>query len=209
VIVLINGGPALDRFGPARHVGRLVSPRCGNRIDPGQLWAADNDAYLAWDDGRFVKMLNRLDGTPNCLFVSAPDVVGDARGTLARFWEWRLEIAGRGFPVAMVAQDGAEDLDLPWDAFDCLFVGGKGEGRRQWKLSAAAADLVHEANRRGKWSHMGRVNSRRRLRIARDAGCKSVDGSGWSKFPDKYLKRDLPLIAELTEQRTIFDGIIL
>lgn len=205
MIVLINGGPGLDRFGPSRLIGRLISPRSGNKVLPGQIWAADNDAFLAWNEDRFVKMLNRLEGTPGCLFVTAPDVVGDARATLDRFWDWRLEITGRGFPIALVGQDGAENLDVPWDCIDAWFVGGSTE----WKLSATAADLVGEANRRGKWTHMGRVNSRRRLRIARDAGCESVDGSGWSKFPDHYLKRDLPLLAELTEQKTIFDGRVL
>jgi len=32
-----------------------------------------------------------------------------------------------------------------------------------WKLSAAAAGLVAEANDRGKWTHMGRVNGLRRI----------------------------------------------
>jgi hypothetical protein len=208
MIVLINGGPALDRFGPSPLVGRLISPRCGNVVLSGQLWAGDNDAFGAWDEEKFIKMLNRLDGVPNCLFVASPDVVGDARATVDRFWDWRAEIIGRGFPVALVAQDGAEDLDLPWDAFDALFIGGR-KAETEWKLSAAAADLVTEANRRGKWTHMGRVNSRIRLRIARDFGCNSIDGSGWSKFPDHYLRRDLPLLTELTKQRTIFDGVNL
>jgi hypothetical protein len=200
MIVLINGGPALDRFGPSGYVGRLVSPRSGNRIAPGQVWAGDNDSFLAWDEPRFVKMLNRLDGTPACLFVAAPDVVGDARATLSRFDDWRWEIVGRGFPVALVGQDGAEDLDLPWDAFDAWFVGGS----TAWKLSAIAADLSLEAKRRGKHVHVGRVNTQRRLQIAYGMGADSVDGTGWSRFPDKYLKRDLPFIRRLHAQRTLF-----
>jgi hypothetical protein len=200
MIVLINGGPALDRFGPSGLVARLVSPRSGNRILSGQRWAADNDAFLAWDEGRFVKMLCRVDGTPGCLFVAAPDVVGDARATRDRFYDWRYEIIGRGFPIAMVGQDGAEDLDLEWPAIDAWFVGGS----TAWKLSATAADLAREAKSRGKWVHVGRVNTRRRLRIACDLGADSVDGTGWSMFPDKYLRRDLPLVRELTDQLLLF-----
>jgi hypothetical protein len=208
MIVLINGGPALDRFGPSGYVGRLVSPRSGNRIRPGESWAADNDALKAWDEDRFVRMLGRFDGTPGCLFVAAPDVVrmtedgpvGDARATLERFWDWWYEIAGRGFPIALVGQDGLEDLDIPWDAPDALFLGGS----TAWKLSFAATDLAAEARQRDKWVHMGRCNTHRRLRIAYDIGCHSVDGTGWSMFPDKYLRRDIPYLAGLHRQATLF-----
>lgn len=200
MLILINGGPALERFGPNRFLGRLVSPRSGNLVVPGQRWAADNDAFLAWDETRFVKMLNRLEGIPNCLFVVAPDVVADARATLERFWDWRYEIAGRGFPVAMVGQDGAEAFEQPWDCFDAWFIGGSTE----WKLSASAERLAREAKRRGKWLHMGRVNSRRRLRHAIEIGCDSVDGTGWSRFPDKYLARGLRWVRSLQPQPVLF-----
>lgn len=185
MLILINGGPPLDRYGVNGNLGRLVSPRSGNLIRPGERWAADNDAFLAWDETRFVRMLNRLDGQPGCLFVTAPDVVAEAKATLSRFWDWRYEIAGRGFPVAFVGQDGAESTHLPWDAFDAWFIGGSTE----WKLSLASEQLAREAKARGKWVHMGRVNSRKRLRHAIEIGCDSVDGTGFSKFPDVYLAR--------------------
>jgi hypothetical protein len=183
VIVLINGGPALDRFGPTGYVGRLVSPRAGNLARPGERWAADNDRLKAWDEGRFLKMLRRLESWDRslCLFVAAPDFVtmtpngpvGDARKTLDLFEDWRGEIVGRGFPVALVGQDGAEGL-------------------------------AREAKRRGKWVHMGRVNSQKRLRHAYEAGCDSVDGTGYSMFPDKYLKREIPYLARLHRYGILF-----
>lgn len=201
MIVLINGGGELDRFGPSEYLGRLVSPRSGNLIRPGERWAGDNDAFSAWDEGRFVSMLRRMEGVPGCLFVAIPDVVGDAKATLERFDDWRPEVVGRGFPVALVGQDGAEDCDLPWDAFDAWFVGGSTD----WKLSGASADLVAEARRRGMWTHIGRVNSQRRMRIAHDFGCDSFDGTGWSKFPDHYLRRDLPYLRRLHRRaKTLF-----
>lgn len=200
LIVLINGGPAIDRFGPSGFVGRLISPRSGHKILPGQTWAADNDAFKAWDEARFRRMLARLAGVPGCLFVSVPDVVADMAATLSRFWEWRPEVVSKGLPTALVGQDGAEDLEIPWGSIDAWFIGGSTE----WKLSATAADLAAEAKARGKWVHMGRVNTQRRLRIAHDLGCDSVDGTGWSMFPDKYLKRDLPFIAGLHRQPTLF-----
>lgn len=200
MLILINGRPALDRFGVNGNLGRLVSPRSGNLIRPGERWAADNDAFLAWDEARFVRMLGRLEGQPGCLFVTTPDVVGDARATRDRFEDWRYEIVGRGLPIALVGQDGAEDLDLPWDAFDAWFIGGS----TAWKLSAAAEDLTREAQRRGKWTHMGRVNSRSRLRHAMEIGCDSVDGTGWSRFPDKYLERGLRWMRKIQADPVMF-----
>jgi hypothetical protein len=205
--ILINGGPAIDRFGPTGRVGRLVSPRSGNAIPSSLPWAADNDAYRAWDERRFLAMLRYLDNRPGCLFVAAPDVVGDARGTLDRFDDWRWEIVGRGLPVALVAQDGLEGLAVPWDEFDALFIGGS----TAWKLSAAAEDLGREATRRGKWLHMGRVNSRKRIRHALEIGCDSIDGTGFSRFPDKYLADGLRWIAEIEREielypRPLFGG---
>lgn len=201
MIVLINGGGELDRFGRSDLAGRLISPRSGNLVRHGERWAGDNDAFLAWDEDRFVQMLLRMEGVPGCLFVAAPDVVGDMQATLCRFDDWRPEVVGRGFPVALVGQDGAEDRDVPWDAFDAWFVGGS----TRWKLSAASCDLVSEANRRGKWTHIGRVNSQRRMRIAHDFGCDSFDGTGWSKFPDHYMKRDLPYLRRVNRRaRTLF-----
>ncbi len=78
-----------------------------------------------------------------------------------------------GLPAALVAQDGFEEMEIDWTAFDCLFLGGSTE----WKLSRAAADVAREARAQGLWTHMGRVNSMRRLRYAYLIGIDSVDGT--------------------------------
>jgi len=111
-----------------------------------------------------------------CLFVVAPDVVGDAERTWERSAPWFERIRSLGFPVALVAQDGAEAHAPMWDevdAWDCLFIGGSTD----WKLSSAARDCVREAHLSAKWCHMGRVNSLRRLRIAAAWNVDSVDGT--------------------------------
>ena len=148
----------------------------------GLFWAADNGAFSGFDPARFRRFLGRLAGLPRCLFVACPDVVGDARATLARFGEWGAEVAACGQPVAFVGQDGAEALELPWEDFQAWFVGGS----TRWKLSQASADLCREAKRRGKHVHIGRVNTLRRMRAAFGMGADSIDGSGlsrrWNKF---------------------------
>lgn len=168
------------------HLGYLDTPAQGNRRPAGVVWAADNgcfgkgypgdDAWLAWLAGM---------DPANCLFATAPDVVGDAKATLARSTPFLPRIRALGYPAALVAQDGLEDLMIPWDEFDVLFVGGSTE----WKLGRHARAIVREAKRRGKHVHMGRVNSARRYRYAEAIGCDSADGTFLTFGPDANLPR--------------------
>ena len=73
----------------------------------------------------------------------------------------------------MCAQEGMTEKNIPWDEFDCLFVGGQDA----FKEGVGVRDACREARRRGKWVHMGRVNGLRRLLIALDFGVDSVDGT--------------------------------
>jgi hypothetical protein len=155
----------------------MLQPGMGNRPPAGQPWAADNgrfskpqtysdESYLGWLD-------KRSPDAERCLFATAPDVVGDAAATLEFSLPMLPRIRAAGYRPALVAQDGLEALPVPWDAFDVLFIGGS----TAWKLSEACFSLIAEAKRRGKWVHMGRVNSLRRLKIAKSVGCDSVDGT--------------------------------
>jgi hypothetical protein len=89
-----------------------------------------------------------------------------------------------GYRAALVGQDGMEHLDVPWDEFDCLFVGGSTE----WKLGAGAEILIREAKRRGKWVHIGRVNSRKRYLKFADLA-DSCDGTYLTFGPDVNLPK--------------------
>jgi hypothetical protein len=152
-------------------------------------WAADNgcyaqgakfrmDAFMAW-----LTKFSEL--APSCLFATAPDVVADAKATWARSMPAFGPIRAAGYKVALVAQNGIEDMDLDWSAFDAVFLGGD----TRWKLSAAADGVAREAKRRGRWVHMGRVNSFKRLEVAQRFGCDSVDGNYLGFGPDANLPR--------------------
>lgn len=153
-----------------------------------QCWAADNGAFSVkggFDPGRFGRMLHLASPhRASCLFVVAPDclrvaadgaVTGDARGTLKQYPAWARKIRGLGYPVALVAQDGLEDLldRVPWRSVDVLFLGGS----TGWKLSHRAKACVEAAQRRGKPTHMGRVNTYCRLRLADQWGVTTADGT--------------------------------
>lgn len=157
-------------------VGMMCTPAQGNRLEPGVTWAADNGCFGKGypGDEAWMKWLHRMSANvEHCLFATAPDVIGDAAATLKRSAPWLPLIRALGYPAALVAQDGLEHLDVPWGAFDVLFIGGSTE----WKLSAAARALVAEAKARGKKVHMGRVNSRRRWSYAEYLGCDWCDGT--------------------------------
>ena len=160
-----------------------------------QSMCLDNAAYSNWCEDSYLKMLERwTDSSIPVEWVTIPDVVGDATGTRNLFEEWHERVS---LPRAFVAQDGAEDLELPWDHFKCLFIGGTTD----WKLSRAAEDVAQEAKHRGKILHMGRVNSQKRLRYAYALGCDSVDGTGYSKYNKKELLRALQYVDVLHRQQ--------
>jgi hypothetical protein len=168
-------------------IGVMAGPhtRQDYTADQWKVWAADNgcfsksadfdlDVFLAW----LQKMWPHRD---RCLFAVAPDVLGDAAATLLRSRAVFPVIRAFGYKAALVAQDGFDLRTVPWDEFDCLFIGGSTE----FKLSETAYSACLQAKHRGKWVHMGRVNSETRLEIAAIFGCDSVDGTFICFGPDK------------------------
>lgn len=155
----------------------------------------DNDGFGGVDRARFQSMVMRNAGVPGCLFLAVPDVyLGDGveahTATMESWREWQPFVSMSGFPLAFVAQIGATIENVPWGECDAVFIGGDTE----WKLGAAAEGIVREAKRRGKHVHMGRVNSEKRIRYAREIGCDSVDGSGWAKYRNAMMPRGLRAI---------------
>jgi hypothetical protein len=79
---------------------------------------------------------------------------------------------------------------------------GKLGGTTTWKLSTAAARLTAQARRHGLWVHMGRINSRRRLRHAAAIGCHSADGTYLAYGPDKNLPKLLGWLTTVDSNTT-------
>ena len=152
-------------------------------------------------------MLDRIALAPQgCLFATVPDVVADATATARQFEVWWRAPSRRGLPAALVAQDGLERLGdwlaSAWPRLDALFIGGS----TQWKLGPHAERLAAEARDRGKWVHMGRVNSARPMRYAASIGCDSVDGTGWVRWRHATLTRGLREVAMPTQLRLGGEG---
>jgi hypothetical protein len=198
VIVLVSGATATHaRYAATGMFGHLITPRNGNAARrlglEGLPWAADNDAFHGFHAARFCSMLGKIAIRPGCLFVACPDVVADAHATLAKFDRWEPIIRELGLPVAFVLQDGQCACSVPWERCEAVFVGGSTE----FKESPAAAELVNQAKAHGKWAHMGRVNTRRRFRLALNWGVDSIDGTCFSRWPDKFFPTAMRWLREL------------
>lgn len=187
MMILITKSMVTLRKYPNRNVGILFQPRWTSRLREtprhGFLWAADNDAYSNFHEDRYTKMLDKCQGVHGCLFVTCPDVVGDADTTFKLYLKWARELLGRDLPLGYVGQDGATPDKVPWNGMSALFIGGTTD----WKLGPEARELVETAKEKGKWVHMGRVNSIKRLEYAKEIGCDSIDGSSLSMYTDRWL----------------------
>lgn len=204
MILLVSGATLSGR----RYLGHpdfgwLKTPANGNAIatitESRVLWACDNDCFKRLNRPKYLRMLRAVSGQPRLLWVACPDVVADARATLLRFALWQPSLSYRDVPIAFVAQDGQESLPVPWDAIRCLFIGGS----TAWKEGPHAAALIHAAHDRGKWVHVGRVNTLRRYWLFSSLPVDSIDGTCFSKWPDKYIPwmlRRFPAIQHRMEE---------
>lgn len=186
-MVYLSGAVRKEVLDQRFDLGVLLTPNMGNRpCLKGTIWAADNGLFAGqgkparpFGEPQFesFKALVARAGADidGCLFAVVPDAPYDAKGTLARWAEWaprfRAELP-RSVPLAFVAQDGMSVDDIPWGELDALFIGGS-DGFKETEVEA----IVREARRLGKWIHMGRVNSRRRMDIAWAFDCDSADGT--------------------------------
>lgn len=191
VLVPKQYGSVAHHYRP--NIGQLIAPRSWwLPHGPPIPWAVDNDAYNdGFKPAAWHQMMDRLTGIDGCLWVAAPDVVGDADATLDLFDEWAPVVAQYGRPIALVAQDGLTENTVPWLEIDALFIGGTTE----FKESDQARRLIVAAKQQGKLVHMGRVNSRRRLRLAKQWGCDSVDGTAIAQWTDVHLPVHLEVAA--------------
>lgn len=200
MILLVSGATGTPRHAT---LGHLIVPKQWN--DPATLdlmhpWAMDNGAFAGFDEGAYVRMLERYQAyqTSQCKFVTAPDVVGDAAATLMRWPFWSAVLRALGWTPAFVAQDGLTPERLPnlEGGRGALFIGGT----TAFKESGYVRGLCGYASARGIWVHWGRVNGKRRYELALKAGADSIDGSGFSMYPDATIPRVARWDAAIAQQ---------
>ena len=151
--------------------GQLIVP-AASRKNWGGVFAMDNSAFISFNEQKFFRLQERNKAyAAACLFVTCPDIVGDMRRTL-EVWRHRDRFAN-GFKLCVVIQNGAEDLEIPWDETPAVFIGGTDP----WKDSKACLDVVRTAKMLGKHAHCGRVNQIKRYKLFAEVGADTCDGS--------------------------------
>ncbi len=156
--------------------GQLLTPLTRNS-DAGGAYGIDNGAYSRFDAKSWRALVRRqLSSRERCQFLAMPDVVGNARRTLEIFHQMAGDWVN--WPLALVAQDGLEELGIPWDRIAAIFVGGTTE----WKMSQVVTDILKAAAILGKHTHVGRVNTPARWLWFRDRNVDTCDGSGVSRY---------------------------
>jgi len=142
---------------------------------------------IPFDEARFLACLTKCgDGAD---FVVVPDIVAGGMDSLAFSLSWlpRLE----RYPLVLIpVQDG-----MTWDEVRPHLsprVGILLGGTTSWKLRMARywGTLAREV---GCYYHFARVNSKKRIQIAMDAGADSVDGTSVPQFPCTLRKLDSQL----------------
>lgn len=191
-------------------VGWFMSPKGLRRpVRAGKTlpWALDNGLFrpfgqpeAATDERlRVYSSLAKAvaDDWPKPLFAVVPDVPYDGKRSIAvsRFHLPMMRQLFRGIPLAIAVQDGMVPGDGCTDGFDWIFVGGSDE----WKDLTVTA-WCNFAAIHGLHVHMARVNDRKRMMLAKHAGCYSADGTGiWRG--DKRQKRR---VLDTLENRELF-----
>lgn len=153
-------------------------------------WALDNGVFGAftsqkpWSEEPFYTYLDKY-AAWKPMWAVVPDRVGDRNETL-RLWEHHYHaVMAFGVPLAFAAQDGMTPDDVPENA-DVVFVGGSTSWK--WKNLLLWTKNFPRV-------HVGRVNSRRLLEQAEEAGAESCDGTGWFRSPQRTLELEAYLSA--------------
>lgn len=153
-----------------------------NRMDAGIPWMLDNGMYSGkFDKGIWIERMQGLvDYKSTCLFIVIPDGIYSYTETIQLFKKYRN--CAIDYPVAFVSQDGIMNQYVPWDEFDCLFIGGSDNH----KLGKEGGWIMSEAIKKNKWVHVGRVNSV--SRILRFWRADSWDGTHLGYCPSDASK---------------------
>lgn len=154
----------------------------------GMPHALDNGAWPAfqtgtqWNEAAFVRAVGRFGPTAD--FIVVPDVVADCGASLRLTDRWLPELLARPdishVPLLIAAQDGMSFDDLqarmPQQRVG-LFIGGSSE----WK-PAAIIPYGRWAKAQGRYVHVGRVNTAKRIRLCAAANVNSIDGTSATKY---------------------------
>ena len=159
---------------------RLLVSATGVWRTEGFGYAIDNGAWTAhqngtqFDEDLFVGVVKKLgDGAD---WTVIPDIVAGGMESLDFSLSWIPRLSGR---LLLAVQDGMTPEIVRPHLSDRvgIFIGGGTEFKEQ-----TAESWGRLATEVSCYLHMGRVNSQRRIKIAKSVGCDSFDGTSASRF---------------------------
>lgn len=199
MLMLISLHPRYLNYRNDLPVGMLCTPTIRFQCSEVENYvtAMDNEAFIGFDENRFRNMLQVYKDT-NPKFVAVPDVVANHNKTLLNFYKWKDEIESFGYPLGFVCQNGMKPKDIPEEA-SAIFMGGDND----FKLGSTAIDIIDEAKQKGLWVHIGRVNSKKRIRFAKSVNADSFDGSSYARFVEIKTIPHLEYLKELNNAQIL------
>ena len=146
-------------------------------------WAAHTKG-LPFNEHKFNHALNAIGSDAD--FVVVPDIVEGGMKSLDFSLSWLERCQAISDLVLIPVQDGMDPVEVEplLDEKVGIFVGGSTE----FKVNTLG-DWGKMSKRTGCWLHVGRVNSRKRIRLCHLAGADSFDGSLISRYTKRYLPR--------------------
>ena len=186
------------------HGWRLLLTPDHPKLYEGFRYGLDNGAWsyhrrgVSFDCERFKGLVERYGAGAD--FVVMPDIVEGGDRSLGFSLSWHEYLKPLRL-LLLPLQDGVS-ADLVGRVLRAypnvgLFLGGS----TAWKLREIYAwGLV--AHSHGRYYHIGRVNSLKRIRLAMEAGAHSFDGTGATR----YGSRDVPLLESGIRQPHLFSA---
>ena len=147
-------------------------------------YCLDNGAWHAhnqnkpFDEPLFRECVAKLGAEAD--FILLPDVVGGGWWSFRCSIGWIEELQGVGTPLLLPVQDGMEPAAVA-EACETHGLGFAIGGTTEWKENVLC-DETWARIAESHYCHVLRVNTRRRIRLCRDFGADSFDGSRVSRF---------------------------
>lgn len=190
VKIMLDCSPRKIAEYTARHnyeFWQLRTPLTNYARAPGIPYGLENGCFVEFNEPAWLRLVAQAELDPP-VFVTLPDIVGDAARTIELFHEFKSLVIARR---ALVLQDGIRRSSIPWAELDAVFIGGSDE----FKFGREAMNAAKTAKLLKRWVHVGRVNTASRVRNWRGLA-DSIDGSGISRF-DHMLEE---VLLEISEQ---------
>lgn len=167
----------------AAHGWRVLVSARGVLRTEGFPYALDNGAWTSYvrgepfDEAAFTAAVDLLGAGAD--WIVCPDVVMGGLDSLAMSLRWLDYVLAHGKMALIPVQNGmtAADIAPHIGPRVGIFVGGDDAFKEE-----TMAGWAKLARSRGAYCHVGRVNTRGRIRLCLDACADSADGSSGSRF---------------------------